>query len=127
MTLAFLIDECCERSLGEGLRDQGHDVIEIAAVSPSVGDGVVSETARTDHRILVTYDWGFGERAVRGAFPFRGLVIANLAGLLAAPRVQKILEVIAAEGEALEGVYLIIGIRKLRRRQLPAQRFDPMA
>jgi predicted nuclease of predicted toxin-antitoxin system len=72
--LRLLLDECCSARLVVALRQAGHDVVYVQEDYPAVSDDRVIELARELDRIIVTEDFGFGERAVRYREPMPGLV-----------------------------------------------------
>lgn len=59
--MRWLVDECVDASVVSSLRNEGTDVIEIAAVAPSITDVAVSRLARDQNRLLLTEDKDFGE------------------------------------------------------------------
>jgi predicted nuclease of predicted toxin-antitoxin system len=61
--MRFTADENLERSITEGLRDMGHDVLEASIEDPGASDPVVLERSRAEGRILITNDKDFAELA----------------------------------------------------------------
>jgi len=53
----------------EALRLHGHDVTWVRTDAPGSNDQQVLEWARTDDRILITFDKDFGELAFRSRLP----------------------------------------------------------
>ena len=58
-----------------GLRKAGHDVLYIKESMPGAADRQVIAEARRDRRLVVTFDKGFGELAVRSRLPIEGGVV----------------------------------------------------
>ena len=48
-----------------GLRRAGHDVVSIAEYAPGISDEEVVRVARTENRIIVTFDRDYGELIFR--------------------------------------------------------------
>ena len=74
LNLRLLLDECCSARLVAALREAGHDVVCVRESYPAVPDERVIALARELDRIIVTEDFGFGERAVRYREPMPGLI-----------------------------------------------------
>lgn len=59
----FLLDNNVPNSVGEYLRNRGHDVASIREIDVhDASDHVVAVTAITSHRILVTWDKDFNQQ-----------------------------------------------------------------
>ena len=57
----LLADESVEREIVERLRAEGHDVVYIAELAPSITDDEVLDEANARSALLVTGDKDFGE------------------------------------------------------------------
>lgn len=80
----LLADENVDRQIVESLRRDGHDVLYIAEVEPSVSDAVVFDRANEKSALLVTGDKDFGEIVFRdNRLSSGGVVLLRLAGLSA--------------------------------------------
>jgi predicted nuclease of predicted toxin-antitoxin system len=71
----LLADECIRRSLVEGLRAAGHDVIWVRETMAGASDEAVSQSAEEDGRILLTADKDFGEIRVRLGRGVPGIIL----------------------------------------------------
>jgi predicted nuclease of predicted toxin-antitoxin system len=58
--MRFLIDRCAGRRIAEFLKQQGHDVSEVAERKSDPGDIAILQWASDENRILVTMDKDFG-------------------------------------------------------------------
>ncbi len=73
--MKFLVDACAGGRLGLWLREQGHDVIDLASTgAPGLGDEVILARAHRENRILVTLDKDFGELVVYRLQEHHGVV-----------------------------------------------------
>lgn len=76
-----LADEGVDRSIVEQLRADGHDVVYIAELSPSITDEEVLDLANTRGALLITADKDFGEIVFRLRQAHTGVLLLRLAGL----------------------------------------------
>lgn len=61
----LLADENARRQIVEKLRQDGHDVLYIAEVEPSISDEAVFDRANEKAALLITGDKDFGELVFR--------------------------------------------------------------
>ena len=61
----LLADESVDRPIVERLRDDGHEVVYVAELSPSIGDDEVLQKANDSRALLLTTDKDFGELVFR--------------------------------------------------------------
>lgn len=87
----LLADESVDRQIVERLRQDGHDVLYIAEVEPSVSDAVVFDRANEKSALLVTGDKDFGEIVFRDhRLSSGGVVLLRLAGLSSESKVETV-------------------------------------
>ena len=114
--MRLLLDECCSARLVAALRAAGHDVVYIRESHPAVPDDRVIALARELDRIIVTEDFGFGERAVRYREPMPGLVTLAFGRENAAEQVAIVLAQFEAGEEFHRGrITTIDGVRARHR------------
>lgn len=78
----LLADESIDRQIVERLRHDGHEVLYIAEVEPSISDNAVFDRANEKAALLVTGDKDFGELVFReNRLISDGVVLVRLAGL----------------------------------------------
>jgi predicted nuclease of predicted toxin-antitoxin system len=79
----FCADESVDHPIVKRLRDDGHDVLAVAEMAPSITDETV--LAQANHRgdLLLTVDKDFGELVFRQHRVTAGVVLIRLAGLSA--------------------------------------------
>lgn len=74
-----LLDENFPASAVRGLEAAGHNVASVSGVSPGLDDRGVMALARTESRVLLTFDADFGDLVfLRGAFPPPAIVYFRL-------------------------------------------------
>lgn len=79
--MRFLADENFPGPVIRELRSHGHDVVAVKENMRGAEDGPVLERARADGRVLLTFDKGFGEIAVRSGLEAPcGVVLFRLRG-----------------------------------------------
>jgi predicted nuclease of predicted toxin-antitoxin system len=61
----LLADEGVDRPVVEQLRQDGHDVLYVAEMEPSINDDVVLMRANQHQAVLLTADKDFGELVYR--------------------------------------------------------------
>jgi predicted nuclease of predicted toxin-antitoxin system len=76
----FLADESVDRQVVERLRQDGHHVLYIAEVAPSIPDEAVLKQANTLEAVLITADKDFGELVYRQGRIHAGVILIRLAG-----------------------------------------------
>lgn len=80
----LLVDESVDRQIVDRLRLEGHDVIYIAEIEPSITDSAVFDRANASNAILLTADKDFGEIVFRdGRLISDGVILIRLSGLSA--------------------------------------------
>lgn len=81
----LLADESVERQIVERLRRDGHEVLYVAEIEPSITDDIVLERANEKSALLVTGDKDFGELVFRDQrLATGGVILLRLSGLSAA-------------------------------------------
>jgi predicted nuclease of predicted toxin-antitoxin system len=78
----LLADESVDRQVVERLRGDGHDVLYIAEINPSVSDDIIFVRANELGAVLVTADKDFGDIVFRDKrLNAGGIMLVRLAGL----------------------------------------------
>jgi len=119
--MKWLADENIPGAAVAFLRRRGEDVMAIAEIAPGISDEEVLERARTDRRILLSFDRDHGELIFHhGIAPPPAVVYFRLSP--AGPdAVEHILAGLIALGEnALAGKFAVITADGMRQRVLPA-------
>jgi predicted nuclease of predicted toxin-antitoxin system len=78
----LVADEGVDRRIVEQLRQDGHDVVYVAELTPSIADDEVLQQANDRHAPLVISDKDFGELVFRLNRVAAGVILTRLEGLL---------------------------------------------
>lgn len=113
----LLADESVDRPVVERLRQEGHDVVYVAELAPSITDGEVLQQANERGALLLTADKDFGELVFRQGRVHAGVVLVRLAGLSAAGKADTVARVFQDRAAELVGAFSVIspGIVRIRR------------
>ena len=113
----LLADEGVDRAVVERLRDDGHDVLYVADLSPSITDEDVLQQANDRGALLVTADKDFGELVFRQARVHSGVVLLRLAGLSNATKADIVAEVCRDRASELFRTFSVISPGQVRIRR----------
>lgn len=113
----LLADEGVERQIVERLRRDGHTVLYIAEMEPSIPDDVVLERANQIMTLLVAADKDFGELVFRERrLSSGGVVLIRLAGLSAERKAEIISQVFEERGSEFAHAFTVISPGRVRIR-----------
>jgi predicted nuclease of predicted toxin-antitoxin system len=119
--MRLLVDECCERSLAEGLRAAGHDAVHVLDLGRrGARDDQIVALARSDNRVLVTDDKDFGDLVVRQRLATAGIVLMRIDPLMPDYRLKALLEALERFGDRLKDHMIVVGPGFVRFRLLAA-------
>ena len=112
-------DESVERPVVERLRLDGHDVVYVAELAPSIVDEEVLRQANARGAVLVTADKDFGALVFRQGLVHSGVVLLRLAGLANATRAEIVAEVCRLHAAELIGAFTVVtpGQVRIRRKR----------
>lgn len=79
--MKFLADENIDQPIVEYLRKDGHVVLYVLEMEPSIADEEVIRTANQENALLLTADKDFGELVFRQGKMVHGVVLIRLSGL----------------------------------------------
>ncbi len=114
----LLADESVDRQIIERLRQDGHDVLYIAEVEPSISDTVVFERANEKIALLLTGDKDFGEIVFRdNRLSSGGVVLFRLAGLSAEKKAEIVSDAFQTQGAKFPNHFSVIAPGKIRIRK----------
>lgn len=116
--MRLLADENLDRPIVAWLREQGHDVIEVAVVAPGASDYTVIEMSRSENRILLTFDRDIGRILQADATPHPGVVYLRLRGV-GSELWQVFTQVWGSIERAVPGHFVTARNTQVRRRSLP--------
>lgn len=109
-------DEGVERPVVERLRQDGHDVVYVAELAPSITDDDVLREANGRNAVLVTADKDFGELVFRQGAIHSGVVLLRLAGLANTIKSEIVAEVCRLREAELIGSFTVISPGQVRIR-----------
>ena len=112
----LLADEGVDRPIVDRLRQEGHDVVYIAELSPSVSDEEVLRQANDRGALLVTADKDFGELVFRLGRLHAGVVLIRLAGLPVSLKADIVSEALRDHAAELLGAFSVIAPGMVRIR-----------
>jgi len=113
----LVADESVDRPTVLRLREEGHEVLYVAELSPGVADDDVLEQANTRNAVLVTADKDFGELVYRQRRVHAGVVLLRLTGLSNATKASLVAEICRDRGAELIGAFSVVEAGQIRIRQ----------
>src|SRR5262245_14189293 len=113
----LLADESVERPIVERLRQEGHDVVYVAELSPSIKDDEVLRQANDRVALLMTADKDFGELIHREGKIHAGIILLRLAGLSNATKADAVAKIIRERAAELPGGFTVISPGTVRTRK----------
>lgn len=115
----LLADEGVDRAVVERLRQEGHDVVYVAELSPSVTDDEVLQQANDRGALLLTADKDFGGLVYRLGRVHAGVALLRLAGLPVLTKSEIVAEALRDHAAELPGAFSVISPGQVRIRRAP--------
>jgi predicted nuclease of predicted toxin-antitoxin system len=113
----LVANEGVDRPVVERLRQDGHDVVYVAELSPSVADDEVLRLANVRNALLLTADKDFGELVFRQGLVHSGVVLLRLAGLANVTKAEIVAEVCRDRSADLIRAFSVVSPGQVRIRQ----------
>ena len=114
----LLADESVDRQIVERLRADGHEVLYVAEVEPSISDNVVFDRANERLALLVTGDKDFGEIVFRdNRLSSGGVILLRLMGLSAEKKAEIVSEAFQTRGAEFPNLFSVVAPGKIRIRE----------
>ena len=113
----LLADESVDGMVIRRLRTDGHDVVAVGEVSPSIPDTVVLRQAADTGRVLITADKDFGELVYRLGQAHAGVVLLRLAGLTSGERAALVSGVFLEQAGIFPGAFAVVEPETVRVRR----------
>jgi predicted nuclease of predicted toxin-antitoxin system len=115
----LVADEGIDGHIIARLRQDGHDVLYIAEIEPSISDDIVLSHANAQEALLLTEDKDFGELVFRQGLVHTGVVLIRLAGLSSETKAAMVSTVFRDHGAELSDAFSVIspGTVRIRHRQ----------
>jgi predicted nuclease of predicted toxin-antitoxin system len=115
----LLADESVDQPIIDRLRQDGHDVVYMTELSPSVSDDEVLRQANSRSSLLLTGDKDFGELVYRQGHVHGGVTLIRLSGLSIGLKSNIVSAAFRDRGAEMIGAFTVIspGVVRIRRRQ----------
>jgi len=112
----FLADECCDASLVEHLREDGHDVLYAVESMRGATDPELLHRSFAEERILLTEDKDFGELVYRLRKPAHGVLLLRFSTTARALKMRRLRSLLANQGARLAGSFVTLepGMTRIR-------------
>ncbi len=117
--MKLVADENIAKLIVERLRQEGHEVVYIAELSPSIVDNEVLAVANQGEAILLTDDKDFGDMIYRQHQQAVGIIFLRLAKLSNGAKADTLLRVIAQYAAKLPGAFTTVTLGSVRIRRTP--------
>ena len=114
----LIADEGVDRVVVERLRGDGHDVVYVAELSPSVADEEVLRQANVRNALLITADKDFGELVFRQSLVHSGVILLRLSGLANATKAEIVAAVCRERAAEVLGAFSVISPGQVRIRRV---------
>lgn len=117
--MRILANENLARSVIQDLRQHGHDVLSVKEAMRAADDTAILARAQAEHRIVVTHNNGFGERAFRYGLPADcGVVLLRLSGVSSEADNRRAVATLVS-GVEFKGHFSVVTNDRIRTRQRP--------
>ncbi len=113
----LVADKGVDRPVVERLRQDGHDVVYVAELSPSIPDEDVLNEANARSAVLLTADKDFGELVFRQGLVHSGVILVRLAGLANATKAAIVAEVCRERTTELIEAFSVVSPGQIRIRR----------
>jgi predicted nuclease of predicted toxin-antitoxin system len=112
----LVADESIDRPIVERLLQDGHNVLYVAELAPSISDDEVLRLAIDEDALLLTADNDFGELIFRQRRVHAGIVLIRLFGISSALKAELVAQVFKDRAAELLGAFTVItpGIVRIR-------------
>ena len=116
----IVADENVEQEVVDRLRADGHTVVYVAELSPSISDDEVLDEANARSALLLTGDKDFGELVYRMGRVHAGVVLTRLAGVSSDGKAEIVSSLFRDSAHDLTGAFSVISPGSVRIRKPPA-------
>ncbi len=113
----LLADENIDRQIVARLRQEGHSVLYIAEIAPSVSDDQALARANRLQAVLITADKDFGELVYRLGRIHAGVVLIRLAGLSPESKAEIVCGAVRDRGDEMGDSFSVLTCKSVRIRR----------
>ena len=114
----ILADENIDEQIIETLRKNGHNVLYVGEMSPSISDKVVLSKANKMNALLLTADKDFGELVFRQHLISKGVILIRLAGMTPNKKARQILSIINKHKNEMINSFTVVTLNHIRIRSI---------
>ncbi len=114
----ILADENIDEQIIETLRKNGHNVLYVGEMSPSISDKVVLSKANKMNALLLTADKDFGELVFRQHLISKGVILMRLAGMTPNKKARQILSIINKHKNEMINSFTVVTLNHIRIRSI---------
>jgi predicted nuclease of predicted toxin-antitoxin system len=114
----LVADESVDQPVVDRLREDGHHVLAVAEMQPSIPDEAVLTLANQQGALLLTADKDFGELVFRQRRVSAGVLLIRLAGVSPATKAMLVSAVVREHATDLAQAFTVVspGMVRLRPR-----------
>ena len=116
--MKFLADECCETSVVDALRTDGHDVLYAMESMRGATDEDLLTRAFAEERIMLTEAKDFGELVYRLRRSAWGIVLLRFDVSDRAFKISRLRAMLEIDEKRLPGSFVVLEVNKIRFRPL---------
>jgi len=116
--MKFLADECCDLSMVQSLRREGHLVDYIQESEPGQNDDDVLTNAYLEKKVLITEDKDFGELVYRLKKKAYSIILLRFSPSQKHEKMEKMNFIANQLQSKLKGNFLVVDAEKIRIRPL---------
>jgi predicted nuclease of predicted toxin-antitoxin system len=114
----FVADEGIDKQIVERLRQDGHEILYVAEMEPSISDEEVLNRANEKGALLITTDKEFGEMVFhQNLLTIGGVILLRLLGLSPGQKSEIVSKVIESRSPNLPKAFSVISPGRVRIRQ----------
>lgn len=117
--MRILADENVEPVVVQWLRSLGYEVASICQQAPGINDDDVLALARSERRVLITYDLDFGEIVYRRGMKHTGIILLRLSDPTPTGRLASLQRHWHLVEPRLPQAFIVVHDKKVRVRPLP--------
>jgi predicted nuclease of predicted toxin-antitoxin system len=115
--MIIVADESVDGPVVSRLRQDGHEVVYIAEISPGISDDEVLGRANALNALLLTADKDFGVMVFSLKRISHGVVLTRLSGLATLTKADMVSNAFAQHANELEGTFTVISAGQTRIRE----------
>lgn len=116
--MKFIADENVDKPIVERLREDGHTVLYVLEMEPSISDDEVIRRANQEFALLLTIDKDFGELVFRQRLIIYGVILIRIAGLSSQHKAELVAIAIQEHADELAQNFTVImpGAVRIRKQ-----------